>query len=59
MFLAGNNPAATDLLGKYGWRSVIDIGDITAARGMETMLPMWLNLTSARGTTRLGYRIVT
>ena len=35
MFVAGNDPAAkaaaTDLLGQYGWRSVIDVGDITAS----------------------------
>lgn len=62
MFVAGNDPAAkaaaTDLLGQYGWRSVIDVGDITAARGLEMMLPMWLNLMAARGTAQFGYRIV-
>jgi 8-hydroxy-5-deazaflavin:NADPH oxidoreductase len=63
MFVAGNDPAgktaATDLLGQYGWRSVIDLGGIAAARGMEMMMPMWLNLLSARGTARFGYRIIT
>jgi predicted dinucleotide-binding enzyme len=43
MFVAGNDPAAktaaTDLLGRYRWRSVIDVGDIAAARGREMMLP--------------------
>jgi predicted dinucleotide-binding enzyme len=62
MFVAGNDPAAktaaTNVLGQYGWRSVIDVGDIAAARGMEMMLPMWVNLMSARGSARFGYRIV-
>ena len=63
MFVAGNDTAAkaaaTELLSQYGWRSVIDVGDIAAARGLEMMMPMWLNLMSACGTARFGYRIVT
>jgi predicted dinucleotide-binding enzyme len=28
----------------FGWKSVVDLGDISAARGMEMYLPLWLRL---------------
>ena len=28
----------------FGWRSVIDLGDITSARAAEMYLPLWLRL---------------
>ena len=62
-FLAGDDPAAkaavTELLHAYGWRTVVDLGPLTAARGLEMMLPMWLNLMNALGTARFGYRVIT
>ena len=63
MFMAGDDATAkatvTELLHAYGWRSVVDLGPLTAARGMEMMLPMWLNLMNALGTAEFGYRVVT
>jgi len=28
----------------FGWKSVVDLGDISAARGMEMYVPLWLRL---------------
>ncbi len=28
----------------FGWKSVVDLGDISAARGMEMYLPLWVRL---------------
>lgn len=28
----------------FGWKNVIDLGDITAARSMEMYLPMWIKM---------------
>src|SRR2546423_10578067 len=47
VFVAGNDAAAksqvTDILKKwFGWKNVIDVGDISAARGLEMILPLWL-----------------
>jgi predicted dinucleotide-binding enzyme len=48
VFLCGNDAEAkarvTELLRSFGWRSILDLGDITAARGMEMILPIWLRL---------------
>jgi predicted dinucleotide-binding enzyme len=46
MFVAGNHDAAkatvTQMLHSFGWRDVVDLGDISGARGMEAMLILWL-----------------
>ena len=45
LFVSGNDPQAKarviELLQQwFGWRSVIDLGDITTARGAEMLLPI-------------------
>jgi 8-hydroxy-5-deazaflavin:NADPH oxidoreductase len=53
MFVAGNDDTAkrevADLLRSFGWRDIVDLGDISGARGMEAMLVLWL-----RGMQTLG-----
>jgi predicted dinucleotide-binding enzyme len=53
LFIAGNDAAAkaevTDLARALGWSTVLDMGDITAARGTESLLPFWLTLMRAGG----------
>ena len=48
MFVAGDDPEAkatvADLLRSFGWRSILDLGGIEAARGMEMYLPLWVSL---------------
>jgi len=48
IFVCGNDAAAksqvTDILKKFGWKTVIDLGDITGARGTEMILPIWVRL---------------
>lgn len=51
LFICGNDAAAKSEVIKhlnewFGWRpeNVIDLGDITGARGMEMFLPLWLRL---------------
>jgi hypothetical protein len=51
LFIAGNDDAAkkevTRRLGEwFGWKAanIIDLGDITAARGTEMMMPLWMRL---------------
>jgi predicted dinucleotide-binding enzyme len=41
----------------FGWRDVIDLGDITTARGTEMLLPIWLRLWGALGTPMFNFRI--
>jgi 8-hydroxy-5-deazaflavin:NADPH oxidoreductase len=50
VFLSGNDATAkqqvTSLLKSFGWKesSIIDLGDITTARGTEQLLPIWVRL---------------
>ena len=62
-FVAGNDDEAKaqvrGLLESFGWRTiVIDLGDITAARGMEMYLPLWLRLMGATGGPGFNIRVV-
>jgi predicted dinucleotide-binding enzyme len=41
----------------FGWRSVIDLGEIRAARGMEMWLPLWLTLMRRQGTPLFNLHI--
>jgi predicted dinucleotide-binding enzyme len=54
VFVSGNDDQAkaevTDILRSFGWKHVIDLGDITTARGTEMYLPLWLRLWGALGT---------
>ncbi len=62
VFVAGNDPAARDvvagLLGQLGWRDVLDLGDLTAARGLEMWLPLWVRLMQTLGTPQFNLRVV-
>ncbi|HEV2775590.1 MAG TPA: NAD(P)-binding domain-containing protein [Solirubrobacteraceae bacterium] len=56
VFVAGDNAAAkaqtAELLQQFGWPagSILDLGDITAARGMEMYMALWLRLWGVAGT---------
>jgi hypothetical protein len=63
VFVAGNDPDARErvtrfLRDEFGWKTVIDLGDLTAARGLEMLIMVWLKLWSAFGTTDFNYKIV-
>jgi 8-hydroxy-5-deazaflavin:NADPH oxidoreductase len=63
MFICGNDAEAkakvTDLLKSgFGWKDVIDLGDITASRGQEMILPLWLRLWGGLKTPSFNYKIV-
>ena len=62
MLVAGDDPeakaTATDLLRSFGWRSILDLGGIKAARGMEMYLPLWVSLMQAQSTAIFNGRIV-
>ena len=49
VFLSGNDAAAKSKVREvltqwFGWKSVIDLGDISTARGTEMYLPLWVRL---------------
>jgi predicted dinucleotide-binding enzyme len=64
VFINGNSAAAKEvvqaLLQEFGWKAsnIVDLGDITASRGVEMYLPLWLRIYGAMGTALLNVRIV-
>jgi predicted dinucleotide-binding enzyme len=63
VFVSGDDTGAkkqvTELLVSFGWpeRSVIDLGDISTARGTEMLLPIWLRLWGALGHADFNFHI--
>jgi predicted dinucleotide-binding enzyme len=62
VFVSGNDADARKRVAQlleqwFGWRSVIDLGDITTARGTEMWLPLWLRIWGAIGTPMFNLKI--
>jgi hypothetical protein len=63
-FICGNDAEAkshvTKLLVQFGWKpgNVTDLGDITAARGTEMMLPVWLRIMGTVGNGAFNFKVV-
>jgi 8-hydroxy-5-deazaflavin:NADPH oxidoreductase len=62
LFLAGNDPDAratvAAVAADLGWTDVMDLGDLTAARGLEMYLPLWLQLFRNVGTPMFNIKVV-
>ncbi len=63
MFVSGNDAEAkanvSGLLATwFGWKHIIDLGDITTARGTEMYFPLWVRLWGALGTPVFNIQIV-
>jgi predicted dinucleotide-binding enzyme len=62
VFVAGNDAVAkqevADLLRSFGWRDVLDLGDITASRAMEQLIPLWMRLEQALGGPEFNLAVV-
>ncbi len=63
VFVSGNDATAkatvtTILKEWFGWKSVIDLGDITTARGVEMVLPLWVSLMGTLQTPVFNFRLV-
>jgi 8-hydroxy-5-deazaflavin:NADPH oxidoreductase len=63
IFVSGNDQGAKDQVVKilkdwFGWKTVIDLGDLSSARGTEQILPIWVRLMGALQTPMFNFRIV-
>jgi predicted dinucleotide-binding enzyme len=62
VFVSGNDAEAkqvvTGLLESFGHADIIDLGDITTARGSEMMLPIWVRLYGVLGVPLFQFKIV-
>jgi predicted dinucleotide-binding enzyme len=60
LFVCGNDDAskaqAIELVGSFGWPAerIVNLGDITAARGPEMYLALWVRLLGRLGTARFN-----
>lgn len=63
-FLSGNDATAKatvkELLRSFGWQEgeILDLGDITTARGTEMMLPLWVRVWGATQNGAFNFKIV-
>ena len=62
LFVCGNDAGAkATVIGflkqQFGWTTIHDLGDITAARGTEQILPIWIRLMGALGGPNFNFHI--
>ena len=63
VFVCGNDDSAKEktkeILQSFGWKKsqIIDMGDISNARGTEMLLPIWLRLWNTLGTAEFNFHI--
>ncbi|MDX1903984.1 MAG: NAD(P)-binding domain-containing protein [Thermonemataceae bacterium] len=63
-FVSGNDKEAKmlvrQILVSFGWKetNIIDLGDISTARGTEMYLPLWLRLYAANNSAAFNIKIV-
>ncbi len=63
MFVSGNDAGAkgqvTEILkGWFGWKHVLDLGDLTAARGQEMFVILWVRLYGAFQSPTFNVHVV-
>lgn len=60
-FVSGNDDAAKaqvmSLLGSLGHRDVIDVGDISTARGTEALMLLWIRLMGPLGSPYFTWKV--
>jgi 8-hydroxy-5-deazaflavin:NADPH oxidoreductase len=47
-----------EILRSFGWRHIVDLGDITTARGAEMYVALWVRLWQSLGTPVLNVKVV-
>jgi len=61
VFMSGNDADAksqvSGLLRSFGWKTIVDLGDISSARGAEMLLPIWLRLMGTFKTATFNFHI--
>ena len=63
VFVSGNDAGAkarvTEILRDwFGWKHVVDLGDITTARGTESYVALWVRLYGALKTPQFNVKLV-
>ncbi len=62
VFVSGNDAEAkatvVALLKSFGWTDVLDLGDLSTARGPEMYMALWIRLWGATQTGQLNIKVV-
>ena len=62
IFVAGNDASArqtaASVAADLGWTDVFDLGDLTAARGLEMFIPLWVRIFSQLGRPEFNIKVV-
>jgi predicted dinucleotide-binding enzyme len=62
IFLAADDASARadvrQLLESFGWLDILDLGDLTACRAMESLAPMWIRLNDTLGHVWFNLAVV-
>ena len=63
MFVSGNDANAKSAVIKllkeeFGWKEILDLGDLSAARAQEMYLPLWLRLYMKLQTANVNIHVV-
>ena len=62
VFVSGDDAEAkarvSELLRSFGWTDIIDLGDISTARGTEMLLPIWVRLFGVLQKPIFNFKIV-
>jgi 8-hydroxy-5-deazaflavin:NADPH oxidoreductase len=64
VFVSGNDEGAKtktkEILQSFGWKAgdIIDLGDISTARGTEQLLPIWVRLMKSMNTPMFNFKVV-
>lgn len=64
VFVSGDDKDSRDRVADFlrewfGWRNVLDLGDLTSARGAEMVLLIWVRLMSVLETPMFNFKVVT
>ena len=62
MLIAGNDDSAKAAVTRilkdwFGWRHVLDVGDVTAARGLEAYVILWVRMMMSLGTVGFNVKV--
>jgi 8-hydroxy-5-deazaflavin:NADPH oxidoreductase len=62
VFVSGNDADAKNtvsgLLREFGWKDIMDLGDISTSRAVELLLPLWIRAWGVIGQTPFNFKVV-
>lgn len=62
VFMSGNDAGAKHtvraILETFGWKDILDLGDISTARAVEDYLPLWFALSKVLSTSYFNIKVV-